>query len=390
MIEKEMIQSFNHFLSKYDIENFTAIWEKQCKIFKDFWNDKILDKKSELSIADTDAIIRLIDTKARDHLKTDVAIAHVGQPQGVWERMFKDLKEKEDIKGTLNEIFTSFDDAHLMDLINKLKKQNEKNKNGLTGESAVILNSLLFINNPNKFITLVSLKHRSKLMDTFELGSFDSYKSYGEKIIKSNFDIINSFKEKYGIETKPRALSVFLYSPTRSSSTPEYNTDIPGLRNLWLDEPEQINEPQAIEECEEEPIHVQKPEFSMEKHLEDFLVRNWESTEFGEKFELIEKEGDIVSPQYHTDVGNIDLLVRDKKTKQFVVIELKKGQTSDDTVGQLARYMGWVKENLENNKDVRGIIIASAEDKRLNYALKVIPNCELLLYRVSFTLEKVK
>lgn len=388
-MEEERIQNlFKEFLSKYDAEHFTENWDKQSKVFKEFWNEKILNKKTELFVADTDAIIRLIDTKARGHQKTDVAIAHVGQPQGIWERLFRELKEKEDIRKTLNEIFLTSDDTKLIELINKLKKQNEKNKNGLTGDSAVILNALLFINAPDRFITLVSLKHRSKLMKAFDLGVFDRKKSYGEKIVKSNFDIINGFREKYGLEkATPRALSIFLYSPASQSSTPEYNVNMPGARSLWSGEPEEIYEQQMIEK--EEVESIQKPEFSLEKHLEDFLLRNWESTDLGKKFELIEEEGDIVSPQYRTDVGNIDLLVRDKETKQFVVIELKKGQTSDDTVGQLARYMGWVKKHLKSNKDVRGIIIASTEDKRLTYAAMAIPNCELLLYKVNFSLEKV-
>jgi hypothetical protein len=394
-VKKDIQESFERFSSEYDFNSFTEIWRNQKNVFKDFWNNKILNKKIELSIFDTDAIIRLLDTKARGHQKTDVAVAHVGQPQGVWERLFKELKEKEDIKGTLNDIFVLSDEMHidnvrLIDLINKLKKQNEKNKNGLTGEgSAVILNTLLFINNPDKFISCVSLKHRSQVMKAFDLGLFEQYKSYGEKIIKSNFDIINGFKEKYGIDTAPRALSVFLYSPSRTSSTPEYKNNIPGIRSLWLSEPEQPYESPTLEEAEGKES-FDKLEFSIEKHLEDFLIRNWETTDLGKQFELIEEDGEIVSQQYRTDVGNIDLLVRDKKTKQYVVIELKRGQTSDRTVGQLARYMSWIKEKLASNNDVKGIIITSTKDENLDYALRMIPNTELLQYQVQFSLKKAK
>src|SRR5207244_1345898 len=97
-------------------------------------------------------------------------------------------------------------------------------------------------------------------------------------------------------------------------------------------------------------------EFAMEKHFEDFLIRNWESTELGEKCEFIVEDGDFLSQQYPTDIGKIDLLVRDKKSKGYIVIELKKGQPSDDTVGQVLRYMGWVKEHLANGQEVNGII----------------------------------
>ena len=83
-------------------------------------------------------------------------------------------------------------------------------------------------------------------------------------------------------------------------------------------------------------------------------------------------------------------MVRDKKTKQYVVIELKRGQTSDRTVGQLARYMSWVKEKLASNKDVKGIIITSTKDENLDYALRMIPNTELLQYQIQFSLKKAK
>jgi hypothetical protein len=55
-----------------------------------------------------------------------------------------------------------------------------------------------------------------------------------------------------------------------------------------------------------------------------------------------------------------------------------KGQTSDDTVGQVARYMGWVKNRLAGGQDVKGVIIAGANDARLQIALESLPNVELL------------
>jgi RecB family endonuclease NucS len=56
----------------------------------------------------------------------------------------------------------------------------------------------------------------------------------------------------------------------------------------------------------------------------------------------------MVSQQYQTAMGPIDILAQDKKSQQYVVIELKRDQTSDQTVGQLARYMGWLEENKTN------------------------------------------
>lgn len=127
--------------------------------------------------------------------------------------------------------------------------------------------------------------------------------------------------------------------------------------------------------------------FYMEKQLEDFIIHNWEHTKLGKKYSLIIEEGVLMSQQYKTDIGSIDILAKDKATNSYVVIELKRNQTSDDTVGQLARYMGWISEK-KKDKNVKGIIIASDYDKKLDYALKVINNVEVFLYEVDFKLRE--
>jgi len=129
--------------------------------------------------------------------------------------------------------------------------------------------------------------------------------------------------------------------------------------------------------------------FYMEKQLEDFIIHNWEKTELGKRFNLIIEEGELVSQQYPTDIGYIDILAKDKTTNSYVVIELKKNQTSDDTVGQLTRYMGWIIKN-KGDKNVKGIIIAAEFDKKLEYALKAVPNIEVFLYIVDFKLSEFK
>jgi hypothetical protein len=127
--------------------------------------------------------------------------------------------------------------------------------------------------------------------------------------------------------------------------------------------------------------------FYMEKQLEDFIIHNWENTELGKKYDLIIEEGVLLSQQYRTDIGPIDILAKDKETGGYVVIELKKDQTSDDTVGQVARYMGWVKRN-KNTDDVKGVIIAGQYDQKLDYALGVVQNVEVFLYEVNFKLNE--
>ncbi len=145
----------------------------------------------------------------------------------------------------------------------------------------------------------------------------------------------------------------------------------------------------VLGEVERTGSALNQARFYMEKQLEDFLIQNWEKTELGKKFDLIIEDGELVSQQYKTDIGSIDILAQDKETKNHVVIELKKAQTSDDTIGQLTRYMGWIKDR-KGDKNVNGIIIAADYDKKLEFALKVIPNIQVFLYKVSFTLDEFK
>ena len=86
-------------------------------------------------------------------------------------------------------------------------------------------------------------------------------------------------------------------------------------------------------------------EFVMEKYLEEFIEKNFDRIDFGSKLELYQDE-ENTGRQYPTSVGNIDLLAIDRNKKEFIIIELKKGKSSDAVIGQILRYMGWVKENL--------------------------------------------
>ena len=95
--------------------------------------------------------------------------------------------------------------------------------------------------------------------------------------------------------------------------------------------------------------------------------------------------------EYPCDVGRIDLLAtnKGKGPRRWLVVELKKDQSSDDTVGQVLRYMGWVAENLaEAGEKVEGLAIAHEGDRRLEYALKATGNVWLMLYEVEFNLRE--
>ncbi len=129
--------------------------------------------------------------------------------------------------------------------------------------------------------------------------------------------------------------------------------------------------------------------FALEKHLEDFLVQNWKSTELGKTYDIYEEEGGMVGQQYPSDTGPIDILAISKDKKELLVVELKKGRVSDMVVGQIQRYMGYVKDELaEPNQAVRGVIIAFDDDVRIHRALSVAQNIGFYTYKIRFNLEK--
>ena len=73
-----------------------------------------------------------------------------------------------------------------------------------------------------------------------------------------------------------------------------------------------------------------------------------------------------------------------------IVIELKKGRASDRVIGQIQRYMGYIKDEIaEDDQEVKGIIIAFEDDQRIRRALSVTNNIEFYRYRINFNLKKV-
>ena len=73
------------------------------------------------------------------------------------------------------------------------------------------------------------------------------------------------------------------------------------------------------------------------------------------------------------------------------MLELKREQSSDSTVGQVLRYMGFVREHVAAKGDaVEGVIIARVGDDKIRYALDMIPNVNLMLYEVEFRLKSTE
>jgi len=392
MDKSEILAQFQDFLTGYNAVEKDELWQQQSHAFKTFWNQAVLnDGIKELGDSEIDNVIKFIDKHARGNTAQDEAIAKVMIPQGVWRKMFNQFKTDKKLAQLVDRIMGTIDSKQRIKLINDLYKYNEQYKNSLTGRSGNAINSFLFLWNPNKHVSLVSLNDRQKLIKFLNLEDGPDFEkdSTAEKIVKSNEVLVFNFAKIFGNQYSPRTICTFFYNaPLKNQWRSEDIGELTVPWGGWKKSAEE--EPVAIAPVQSSQISGDPALFYMESQLEDFIIENWDKTELGQKYDLIEEEGEIVSQQYRTGVGPIDILAQDKQTKQLVVIELKKNQTSDDTVGQLARYMGWLQKNKTNGEATKGIIIAAQFDQRLYYALQVMPGVEVYLYRVDFKLTEFK
>jgi len=159
-----------------------------------------------------------------------------------------------------------------------------------------------------------------------------------------------------------------------------------------------IGPPPAEEEFRDNPPDGEAPQiqppvaqrFGLERHLHEFLRDNWDHTSLGAQWALYGDPGaDEPGYEYPCAVGSIDLLAKHRTEPAWLVVELKRAQGSDQTVGQLLRYMGWVKQHLAQPGDrVQGLVIAHGSDTKLRYALLAVPGVDLMLYEVQFSLRQ--
>lgn len=137
----------------------------------------------------------------------------------------------------------------------------------------------------------------------------------------------------------------------------------------------------------ESDVKEDNAEFAYEKDLQNFLSKNLTLIEPG--LRLFEEEG-ITGIEYPVGGRYIDILTLDKNNN-YVVIELKVSRGYDRVIGQLLRYVSWIKKHqAEEGQDVRGIIIAREISEDLSLACDGLNNVELFEYQLSITLNKVE
>jgi hypothetical protein len=124
---------------------------------------------------------------------------------------------------------------------------------------------------------------------------------------------------------------------------------------------------------------------TLEQYLEDLLVEQWKSLPWADELVYLERQVECGT------LGRLDILARDRKNHDLVVIELKRDQADDEVVGQVSRYMGWIKQHRADHQGVgvRGIIVAHEATERLRSAVLPHPSISLYTYQFSVALAQV-
>jgi hypothetical protein len=167
-----------------------------------------------------------------------------------------------------------------------------------------------------------------------------------------------------------------------------YSLEEHGLWEIYLNEFGAQSIRQIVDEdTGEEELEATSDSFlfPLEANLRDFLIRNL-GTVKGRNLKLFVDENGRDGKEYLAGkIGFIDILTVDEHDN-FIVFELKLSNGPDRALGQLLRYMGWVKANLAADKKVEGIIVASKMDDKIKYAVTMVPEVSLYEYVMNFEL----
>jgi hypothetical protein len=138
--------------------------------------------------------------------------------------------------------------------------------------------------------------------------------------------------------------------------------------------------------AEEETEPSGSAEFAYEVDLRNYLAKNLSIIEPGLK--LYQDEG-ITGVEFPVGGRFIDILAIDAQMG-LVVIELKVSRGYDRVIGQLMRYMAWIRKNqAEPNQKVRGVIVAREITEDLLLACSLLSGIQLFEYELSLTLNPV-
>jgi len=122
--------------------------------------------------------------------------------------------------------------------------------------------------------------------------------------------------------------------------------------------------------------------FDDEEILHRNLYHNWDKTPFAKKWKLV-NTGSYCGKFNTHEIGEMDMLAQNETGDKWLVIELKKNKSSDAAIGQILRYMGWIKTNkIKKNNTVQGLVVCGNYNEKVAYALKCLPDVDACIYRL--------
>jgi hypothetical protein len=151
-------------------------------------------------------------------------------------------------------------------------------------------------------------------------------------------------------------------------------------------DPAPIYERQIVGEEENEYVgSIERSKFAYESDLQSYLAKNLSL--ISPDLSLYEEEG-ISGIEFPVGSRRIDILAVDSN-KEYLVIELKVSKGYDRVVGQLLRYISWIRKyHADPGQKVRGVIVAREISEDLLLACSELPNIELFEYELSISLRK--
>lgn len=344
----QSFELFKHQLKKFQLPNFN---------YQDFSNqNKLIPEKEEdqIKIKPYYAIVQIVMNLKKRYISLDEFIIFVNSLKNHDNKSINRVAD-------LIKTFRSISNKKQNEYINYIKYKDpfiEKNRgkyNKVLDNSNKAIQA--FITNSGNLFVEEKIRNVSK--STKRLFKISDEKE-AEKLINS---FLNTPKKQYHLYKNQyeyvRSIGKRDYDNLREIIKRNYNQIsnneiINNYINLSLDE---IEETKSDIEYE---INLQRY-FEKIHNLEKFL-KGWNGNI---KLEIITDKNysDTRSTrEYHTnDVGEIDILCRDKITESLIIIEIKRGEADSRDLGQLIGYVGWVKQNIarRNNSvnDVWGIML---------------------------------
>ena len=171
-----------------------------------------------------------------------------------------------------------------------------------------------------------------------------------------------------------------LWDPEKDPA-PRYKPDLEAGPASGVAEPDNVIEGNV----EEDDLGSRK--FAFERDLQNYLVQNLGLLEPGLQL-YKDEDGAFTGVEFPAGQRYIDILAVGTDNA-YVVIETKVSRAYDRVVGQILRYMGWIKENIADEASVRGIIVASEISEDLILATSSVENVRLVEYKIAFSLKSV-